>query len=40
MAKGSNKQNIKKSFGKKKTGIAKRKINKHESFKEYRGQGR
>lgn len=40
MTKGSNKQNIKKSFGKKKAGVAKRKINKHESFKEYRGQGR
>lgn len=40
MAKSTNKQNIKKSFGKKKHGIAKRKINKHESFKEYRGQGR
>lgn len=40
MAKGSNKQNIKKSFGKKKAGVSKRKINKHESFKEYRGQGR
>lgn len=34
------KGNIKKSFGKKKTGVAKRKVNKHESFKEYRGQGR
>jgi hypothetical protein len=40
MAKSTNKQNIKKSFGKKKAGMAKRKINKHESFKEYRGQGR
>lgn len=40
MAKTTNKQNIKKSFGKKKTGIAKKKLNKHESFKQYNRQGR
>jgi|APGre2960657373_1045057.scaffolds.fasta_scaffold02646_8 hypothetical protein len=40
MAKGSNKQNIKKSFGKRKAGMAKKKLNKHECKKEYNGQGR
>lgn len=40
MAKASNKQNIKKSFGKKKAGIAKKKLNKHECKKEYNRQGR
>lgn len=42
MAKAINKNSsIKKiSFGKKKEGIQKKKINKHESVKEYRGQGK
>lgn len=40
MAKSTNKQNIKKSFGKRKAGMAKKKLNKHECKKEYNGQGR
>ena len=39
MAKSGNNNN-KVSFGKKKLGKAKKSFNKHESKKEYRGQGR
>ncbi len=39
MAKGTS-HNIKKSFGTRKKGVAKKKLNKHECKKQYNRQGR
>jgi hypothetical protein len=36
----TSKQNIKKSFGTRKKGVAKKKLNKHENKKPYNRQGR
>jgi hypothetical protein len=40
MAKVTNKANKKQAFGTRKTGVHKKKRNKHESVKAYKGQGK